>query len=67
MNGTQKKEIKKMVEETLTDMFKNRSKEIFSTFLEAMEDYGLSRAIREGRKNNIVKEKRIFNVLIRSR
>lgn len=54
--------IKKLFEESLVDMFKNRKKEVYSTMIEAMEDFGLSRAIKEGRKNKFVDEKNLKNI-----
>ncbi len=54
--------IKKLFEETLIDMFNNRKKEVYSTVIEAMEDFGLSRAIKEGRKNKFVDEKNLKNI-----
>ncbi len=54
---------KKMLEETLVDMLNNRKKEVYSVILEAMEDFGLSRAIKEGRKNKFVNEKKILKAL----
>lgn len=35
--------------------------------LDAMEDYGLSRAIKEGRKNKFVDEKKILKALTGSK
>lgn len=55
--------IKKMFEETLVDFLNSRKKEVYSVMLEAMEDFGLSRAIKEGRKNKFVDEKKILKVL----
>lgn len=55
--------IKKLFEESLIDMFKNKKKEVYSTVIEAMEDFGLGRAIKEGRKYNFVDEKKIIKVL----
>lgn len=52
--------IKELFEESLVDLFNNRKKEVYSVMLEAMEDFGLSRAIKEGRKNKFVDEKRIL-------
>ncbi len=49
--------IKKLFEESLVDLFNNRKKEVYSTVIEAMEDFGLSRAIKEGRKNKFIDEK----------
>ena len=59
--------IKKMFEETLVDFLNNRKKEVYSAMLEAMEDFGLSRAIKEGRKNKFVDEKKILKVLNESK
>ncbi len=55
--------IKKLFEETLVDMLNNRKKEVYFVMLEAMEDFGLSRAIKEGRKNKFINEKKILKVL----
>lgn len=55
--------IKKLFEETLIDMLNNRKKEVYSVMLEAMEDFSLSRAIKEGRKNKFVDEKKILKAL----
>jgi hypothetical protein len=59
--------IKKLFEETLIDLLNNRKKEVYSVMIEAMEDFGLSRAIKEGRKNKYVDEKKILRVLSGSR
>ena len=59
--------IKKLFEETLIDMLNNRKKEVYSVMLEAMEDFGLSRAIKEGRKNKFVDAKKILKVLNESK
>lgn len=64
MKAPTQKSIKKMFEETLVDMFNNRRKEVYSVLLDAMEDYGLSHAIKEGRKNKYVEEKRIYKALM---
>lgn len=59
--------IKKLFEESLVDLFNNRKKEVYSIVIEAMEDFGLSRAIKEGRKNKFVDEKTIFKALNESK
>lgn len=59
--------LKKMLEEVLIDMLKNRKKEVYNVILDTMEDYGLSHAIKEGRKNKFVDETKIIKVLAGSR
>lgn len=54
---------KNCFEETLVDMFNNRKKKVYSVLLDAMEDFGLSRAIKEWRKNKFVEEKKILKAL----
>lgn len=49
--------IKKLFEDTLIDMLNNRKKEVYSVMLEAMEDFSLSRAIKERHKNKFVDKK----------
>jgi hypothetical protein len=63
MKAPTQKKIKKMFEETLVDMFNNRKKEVYSVVMDAMEDYGISHAIKEGRKNKFVEEKVILEKL----
>lgn len=53
--------LKKILEEILIDMLNNRKKEVYHVILDAMEDYGLSRAIKEGRKNKFVSEIKILS------
>lgn len=52
--------IKKLLEETLVDLLNNRKKEVYSVMVAAMEDVSLSRAIREGRKNKFIDEKKVL-------
>lgn len=55
--------LKKMLEEILVDMLNSRKKEVYHVILDAMEDYGLSHAIKEGRKNKFVDEEKILEAL----
>ncbi len=63
MNALSPDKIKKLFEESLIDMFNNKKKVVYSAVIEAMEDFGLSRAIKEGRKSKFVDEKKIIKVL----
>ncbi len=55
--------IKKLFGESLIELLNDRKKEVYSVMIEAMEDYRLSRAIKVGRKNKFVDEKKILKAL----
>lgn len=63
MKSLPPKMLKKMLEEVLVDMLNNRKKDVYNVILDAMEDYGLSHAIKEGRKNKFVDETKILKAL----
>jgi len=57
------KDIKRLLKETIIDMIRDRKKEFIEIIEEAMSDIGLANAIIEGRKNKLVSEKEIFEIL----
>ena len=57
------KDIKRLLKEIIIDMIKERKKEFIDLIEEAMADIGLANAIIEGRKNELVSEKEIFEIL----
>ena len=60
-----RKEIKPLIKETLSEMIKENREEIMSIIVEAIEETGNANAIKEGRKNRFVSEKRIMKILER--
>ena len=63
MNALSPDKIKKLFEESLIDMFNNKKKVVYSAVIEAMEDFDLSRTIKERRKSKFIDEKKIIKVL----
>jgi len=57
--------MKEMISEVLIDMMKNRKSEFIGLLEEAMEEVGLSNAIMEGKKDNLVSRNEIFQELDR--
>jgi len=60
-----RKEIKPLIKETLSEMIKENREEIMSIIVEAIEEAVIANAIKEGRKNRFVSEKRIMKILER--
>ena len=57
------KQFKALLKQTLIELFEERS-DIFSVIvIEALEDIGLAKAIREGRKNGFVDKEKIDAIL----
>ena len=57
------KQFKALLKQTLIELFEERS-DIFSAIvIEALEDIGLAKAIREGRKNGFVDKEKIDAIL----
>lgn len=56
-------EIKPLIKETLNEMIRNNKEEIRELISEAIEDIALANAVKEGRKNDYVSEKRILKIL----
>ncbi len=56
-------EIKPLIKETLNEMIRNNKEEIREMISEAIEDIPLANAVKEGRKNEYVSEKRILKIL----
>ena len=57
------KQFKKLMKETLVELFEER-REVFSAIVvEALEELGLAHAIRDGRKEDFVSEEAIQTIL----
>ncbi len=56
-------DLKPLIKETLTEMIRDNNKEIREIISEAIEDIALANAVKEGRKNDYVSEKRILKIL----
>lgn len=54
---------KELLTEVLVEMIQQKREVFQEIFLEALEEVGLGNAIAEGRKDDFVSEKEIFNVL----
>ena len=52
-------ELKPLIKETLNEMIRDNKEEIRELINEAIEEIAMANAVREGRKNNYVSEKRI--------
>ncbi len=57
------KELKPLIKETLNEMIRDNKEEIREMISEAIEDIALANAVKEGRKNEYVSEKRIMKIL----
>lgn len=58
------KQFKKLLKQTLIELFDER-RDIFSEIVaEALEDIGLANAIREGRKNDFMSREEVQAILI---
>jgi hypothetical protein len=63
MISLDEEQFKNLLKETLVELFEER-RDLFSAIVaEAMEDFGLGHAIREGRKSNYVDRERIDSIL----
>ncbi len=58
-----KNNIKKIFKEALIEVFETRKDILQEAVAEALEEMGLYRAIKEGEKNNLVKEQDIMKYL----
>ena len=54
---------REMLTEVLIDLIRTRKELFAEIFRDALEEVGLANAIAEGRKNEFVSEKTIFNIL----
>jgi len=54
---------KELIKEALTELLEERSDLFFQVILEAIEEAGLSNAIREGRQNDLADEEQVLAVL----
>lgn len=57
------KDLKPLIKETLTEMIRDNNDDIRELITEAIEDIAMSNAVKEGRKNDYVSEKKIFKIL----
>ncbi len=60
INETQAKALMK---EALMEMFQEKRDILFEVILEVIEEIGLANAIREGRKNELISEDEVLNIL----
>jgi ribosomal protein S20 len=56
-------ELKPLIKETLNEMIRDNKEEIREMINEAIEEIAMANAVREGRKNDYVSEKRILKIL----
>lgn len=54
---------KALVKEALMELLQEKRDILFEVILEVIEEIGLANAIREGRKNELVTEEEILNLL----
>ena len=57
------KKIKNLLKEIIIEMIKENREEFCALIQESIEEIGLANAIKEGRKNKLVDENRILNIL----
>lgn len=57
------KKIKNILKEIIIEMIKEAREEFCALIQESIEEIGLANAIKEGRKNKLVDENRILNIL----
>ena len=57
------KKIKNILKEIIIEMIKEDREEFCALIQESIEEIGLANAIKEGRKNKLVDENRILNIL----
>jgi len=57
------KQTKELLKTVLIELFEEQPNVFAGIFWEALEDVGLARAIREGRRNDFVDEDQIFAIL----
>lgn len=64
INKSQKQnELKPLIKETLNEMIRDNKEVIREMISEAIEEIAIANAVREGRKNDYVSEKRILKTL----
>ena len=64
INKSQKQnELKPLIIETLNEMIRDNKEVIREMISEAIEEIAIANAVREGRKNDYVSEKRILKTL----
>ena len=56
-------DLKPLIKETLNEMIRDNKEEIRELIKEAIEDISLANAVKEGRKNDCVSEKKILRIL----
>jgi predicted house-cleaning noncanonical NTP pyrophosphatase (MazG superfamily) len=55
--------LKKVMKEAIIEAIQEKKKEFYNILLEAIEEIALANAIKQGRKNKFVSEKRILKTL----
>ena len=63
MNKPKNRELKETLKEAIIEVFETRRDLMVDSMNEAMEDIGMLIAIREGDKNDLVKEEVLMNYL----
>lgn len=56
-------DLKPLIKETLNEMIRDNKEEIRELIKEAIEDISMANAVKEGRKNEYVSEKKILRIL----
>ena len=56
-------DLKPLIKEALNEMIRDNKEEIKEMISEAIEEIAIANAVREGRKNDYVSEKRILKTL----
>ena len=57
------KKIKNLLKEIIIEMIKENREEFCALIQESIEEIGLANAIKEGKKNRLVDDNRILNIL----
>ena len=57
------KKMKEIFKETLIELMKDKRELLHEIIVEAIEDIGMANAIKAGRKNKFVDEKKIVDIL----
>lgn len=57
------KKMRDLMKEVIIEMMKENREGFCNLLIEAMEEVGLAKAIKEGRKNKFVNEDKILNLL----
>ncbi len=55
--------MRELVKDVMIELIRDNREEFYDLILEAIEEAGLARAIKEGRKNKFVSEDRISKIL----